>query len=462
MIELPIVVYGNGDIFQKCLAEIANIFGDDIFQTIFRMAVLLGGITAIFSAITKRDFMQCLRWFGRYYLVYCILFFPRLNVYVDDLITAKKFDSIRLPLGLAVFASYATTIGNALTHLVESRLGFGNNFVGLNYSQGGMMLASRMMIDSAQFKVSDLQFSGNLQSFIKNCSKATADNFMSSADLWATIIAGGVKSGTFTYNGAVVSCAEAVSGEGGKLFSNLSAVIEQAKIRYGKFLFPDALAPEHMLSNNLFLSFDYLLNMGFSPEQKDILAQGIMQQVMLANFIQNEIAQTVIAVPAPSFGYQVAAWLPLIKNVGEIIIYACFMFMVLLTLFPYGTTILKNYILLLSWLQTWPSLYVIINYVCSTYAKSRLVGTLLNLQFWPHLMQVNADAVALAGYLSLGIPLIAAGLMRGVANMIAQLTHQEVIQPQPFITMESAPTGLHANVQYVQSQLQENKPGNNS
>lgn len=445
-INLPIVVYGNGELFQKCFTTIASIFGGSAFTMIFKIALLLAGMAAIFSMITKRDLMQSVRWFGRYYLVYYVLFCPKLDVYIDDRIADQKFNVTGLPLGLAIFASYTTTISDALTRLVENNFANDSGFQGLGYSHSGMMMASRTMEEVNQLQPGDSQFGNNLQSFIKNCSKVTVDNLITSDNLWNALITSETKVGTFTYNSAIIPCADGTSGEGGgKLGADLNSLIDKNRVSYGKFLFPEAADPGTALYKAIFLSYDYLLNMKDPPEKQDNVAQKIMQQVLLANIIQNEIAKITPVALTQSFGYQVALWLPLIKNISEIVLYVCFMFVVLLALFPYGTMVLKNYILLLLWLQTWSPLYIIINYIVTIYAKNQLAGTVLNLQFLSSLTQINADAVTLAGYLSLGIPLLAAGLMRGVVGVFSHWTHQEVVAPQSNIVIESAPVGLSAN-----------------
>lgn len=446
MVELPIIVYGNGELFQKCFMTIASIFGGETFAIIFKIALLLAGMTAIFSMITKRDLMQSVRWFGRYYLVYYVLFCPKLNVYIDDRVAEQKFNVVDLPLGLAIFASYTTTISHALTNLVENNFTHDSGFHGLEYSRSGMMMASRTMVEVNQLQSVDSQFGINLESFIKNCSKVTADNLMTSDSLWNTLFTNEIKAGTFTYNGSIISCANGTSGEGGgKIGADLNLLIEKSRIRYGKFLFPEASDSAKELYKAISLSYGYLLNLKDLPEKPDELAQKIMQQILLADVVQHEVAKITPAAFDRSFGYQVAVWLPLIKNIGEIILYACFMFVVLLALFPYGTMVMRNYILLLLWLETWSPLYVIINYIGTVYAKNQLAGVMLNLQFLSSVTQINLDAVALSGYLSLGIPLLALGLMRGVANIFSQLTHQEIIVPQSNVTIENSPIGLSSN-----------------
>jgi conjugal transfer mating pair stabilization protein TraG len=128
------------------------------------------------------------------------------------------------------------------------------------------------------------------------------------------------------------------------------------------------------------------------------------------------------------------------------------MFVVLLALFPQGTAILKQYVLLLLWLQLWPPLYVMVNYICSVCAKSYMLGANLSLQFLSKLLQVNSDVIALAGYLSLITSVLTAILMSGIVTMFVQWFKQEVTLTNAAATVEAPPTGLNNNVSMFSSQ----------
>jgi conjugal transfer mating pair stabilization protein TraG len=117
-------------------------------------------------------------------------------------------------------------------------------------------------------------------------------------------------------------------------------------------------------------------------------------------------------------------WLPLMKNAFEAIMYGSFLIVFLLMLFPFGMMILRNYLFTLLWLQMWAPLFAIIHLMMSFYARSRSLAVspdAFTLQSLPGLLQVNADMAGLAGYLSLSVPFLAGGLVKGMSGTFTQL-----------------------------------------
>ena len=111
------------------------------------------------------------------------------------------------------------------------------------------------------------------------------------------------------------------------------------------------------------------------------------------------------------------------KSAFEAIMYGCFLFILPLGLFPFGLGVLKNYVYTLCWLQAWAPLYAIINLICSYYAQvqsSAFPGGFV-LKNWYSLLQVNHDMASLAGYLTLSVPFIAAGLVKGMASTMTHV-----------------------------------------
>ena len=430
---LPIIVYGNGEVFQACFTAIANIFGGSVFLVVFKIALLLAGITAIFSAITRRDFLQCLRWFGRYYLVYYLLFAPQIDVTISDQISEQKFVVQAVPLGLAIFASYVTSINGALLKLLEDNLG--RDFAPLQFSRGGMMAASQVVNAVSQLHATNLGFASNLREFVQHCSKVTTDELLTTNNLWGIITdPGRVKFGTFTYNGEIIACANGVD----RLTADFVLLLEQSKLKYGRILFPE-VSPETAMAKleaAISLSYKYLLNLNNSADQ-------IIQQNIVINELQERLK--VQSWSRASFSYRLVNLLPLIKNVSEIAIYMSFMLVVLLALFPFGLTILKNYVLILLWLQTWPLLDVVVNYMCTNYARSQMPCHELMPQYLLNIMQVNSDAISIAGYLALGLPLLIVGLVRGITIALTHTAVEHKLVRSNFHDGPS-PHGLSANV----------------
>ena len=100
-----------------------------------------------------------------------------------------------------------------------------------------------------------------------------------------------------------------------------------------------------------------------------------------------------------------------------------FIFIVLLSVFPFGWIVLKNYLFTLLWIQLWAPLYAVINLLVSYYAaiqSTAAANGALTLKSMPGLLQINSDIAGLAGYLTLSVPFLSAGLARGMASTLTQ------------------------------------------
>jgi len=100
---LEIYVYGGGDIFQQFFNAIATAVGTSTFSTLLRISTLLTGTTALFSAIFKRDFLICIKWFASFYIVFHIIFLPKITVDIVDRTDSRHHIVSNVPLGLGIW-----------------------------------------------------------------------------------------------------------------------------------------------------------------------------------------------------------------------------------------------------------------------------------------------------------------------------------------------------------------------
>ena len=116
--------------------------------------------------------------------------------------------------------------------------------------------------------------------------------------------------------------------------------------------------------------------------------------------------------------------LPLVRNVIEAIIYAVFPFVFLLFLVAQGRGLglaLKSFVLSLVWIQLWPPLYAILNYVATLAsaknleAAARMGGGVqgLALETASSIYHGAISDQAVAGYMVISIPIIATAIIKG-------------------------------------------------
>ena len=153
MMDFPVVVYGNADLYAECFNAIAATIGSNAYSTLLRIAVLLAGVTMFVSFTAKRDFMMIVRWFGIFYMVIFMLFMPKVTIHVLDRVNQGSDHPVdNVPLGLAVMASYTSLLGDALTQFLDETFSMPDD---LRYTKTGMVMASRLVIAANEFQIND-------------------------------------------------------------------------------------------------------------------------------------------------------------------------------------------------------------------------------------------------------------------------------------------------------------------
>jgi conjugal transfer mating pair stabilization protein TraG len=152
----------------------------------------------------------------------------------------------------------------------------------------------------------------------------------------------------------------------------------------------------------------------------------------------NDPAAMVLAVGrAQAVAQQNASWLnygkvaeqalPVFRNVVEAVTYAMFPLFVMLLLLTSGRETMlafKGYAAVLIWIQLWPPLYAILNYMASIYAAYDLAaaadlgtgGKSLALQTASTIYSRAISGEAVVGYLAISIPFIAWAALKRMEN----------------------------------------------
>ncbi|CAN5419990.1 conjugal transfer protein TraG N-terminal domain-containing protein [soil metagenome] len=439
-VQLPIVVYGNGDMYRELFNAIAAAMGTSSYHYLIEMAILLTGTWAIMRYSVERSFWPLLRWLGLYYLAFYIVFIPKATVHIIDRINQGSGYAIdNVPFGLALTANLSSVIGDALTQHMEKTFSLPNDLL---YGKTGMVMAARLAVASTQFQVTDPNFNQSIQSYVTQCvfydlllNKYSWSDLLNTPDIWGFVSNYASPARAFMYyqvgGPQVVTCK---SGSA-MMVKDWKNAVTDATARYAGILFPQSKDAKALLISSLPSSYHFLANISSS-------GQGILTQNLMMNAFQNGIlhmgasTNSPAAMAAYSFtkaqqqkrltnetvGDMAAYWLPIMRNVLEAILYGSFVFVWLLILFPFGPMVLKNYVGSLLWIQLWAPLYAILNLFINFYAQhlgTGIVGgagnlTLLNQAGFA---QANADVSSLAGYLSLSVPLLAAGIMKGMMSV---------------------------------------------
>ena len=493
-----IYAYGNVDTLTGVFNAIAAIMGGAGYLGLIKTVAVTGVMVASCAGLFSPGRFQGWGWMMGFLLLYNALFLPRATVVVVDKLgnqTPAAIDNI--PVGLAFFGHYTSRVGDVMTGFFETAFqilpaGGAQLPSELAYQKNGVMFGNRLIEASRSAKVRDPQLRTDLISYIHNCTlydlqDGTIDPaaFSRSTDLWSLM--GNPNPARFAAYGLPVKV-DACPAVYHYLAQRLPAEIAQARSLLALQMNPglDATAAQGRIDGQLEQAYIKTRIASAAQGVADLLRQNILINLIedtqqLAGQRMNDPAALMLstaranatAATNASFltmGKIAEQALPLIRNTVEAILYAVFPFVFLLLLLAQGKGLglaLKSFVLSLVWVQLWPPLYAILNYV-ATLASAR------NLEAAAR-MTANAQGLALetaasiyhgaisdqavAGYLVISIPIIATAIIKGGEVAFQAVTASSALQSAASSEASSTSKGLISqnSVSLDQQQLAPNR-----
>ncbi|MCY4029277.1 MAG: conjugal transfer protein TraG N-terminal domain-containing protein, partial [Acidobacteria bacterium] len=402
------------------------------------------------------------KWMLLFVAVWGAMIVPKATVRVVDRLDPALAPAVvaNVPIGLALFASLTSQVGDGLTRLTEQAFALPND---LAYRRHGLIFGARLAGKATRLEVTDAVFARNIRNYARQCvfpalllGHVSADDLRESTDIWQLVTATGTPSagasparmvefatrqapsgtGATTVDRTIVTCRDAA----GRLNGQWNAEIQRAGTIFGRRIFPDArtdaLARAELLAS-LPAAHDFLIGASRSAGE-------IMRQQMVLNAVHDAgeqwaaeagnaaalraytearaEAQTVSAYRA--IGRQAETWVPLLRIVFECLYVGAFPMAVLLMLTPAGAAIFRSYVTGLVWLQSWGPLYAVLHRISMGEAAERMSAAALmpngdvgiSLVAQAGIRAVAADVAVMSGYLSMSVPFLAAALAYGLSK----------------------------------------------
>lgn len=443
-----IFAYQNSESLYGIFNAIAAIRGSNTYLGALAGVAFCGFVAALLAYAFAPQKLQGWQWLASVVLVYSVLFVPRVTVGIVDKTGGGPERIVdNVPFGLAVFGGMTSTIGNSLTELFETAFqiipGPGGLPSELTYQRSGLMFGSRMIREASRVVFRDPNFRTDMLNFIYNCTMfdlvdgtINPVTFSTSTNVWPLISTPNparfstVTSATGTVDTA--TCPDVYASLDTRLPAEVTRIEGTLAFRMNPTL-PAAAASAAIAGQ---IQQAYIKN---SIANASATAADIIRQNAVLNAINdssqlsgqkiNDPAAMILAVGRAQATAQTnASWLnngkiaeqalPVIRNVVEAITYAMFPILVLLLLLTSGretVMALKNYLIVLIWIQLWPPLYAVLNYAASIYAAmdlssaAELGGGLkgLSLLTSPSIYSSAISSEAVVGWLTMSIPFIA-------------------------------------------------------
>ena len=452
-----IYAYQNSDSLFGIFNAAAAIHASSDYMSAVAAVAFCGFVAALIAYAFAPDKLQGWKWLATVLLVFSILIVPRVTVGIVDKTGGSAVKVVaNVPFGIAVLGSVTSTIGHTLTGLFETAFqvvpGVGALPSELTYEKNGLMFGNRLIRDTGNVVFQDPKFRTDLINYIHNCTMydlidGTVDpgTFSSSDDVWALMgTPNPARFSTLTGAGGAVTvdtCPNVYSNLNGRLPAQLTRIQGKLAFQLNPTL-PSAAAAAAIAGQ---IQQAYLKN---SIATAAATAADLIRQNAVLNTINdssniigqkiNDPASMVLAVGrAQAVAQQNATWLnygkvaeqalPVFRNVIEAITYALFPLFVLLLLLTSGRETMvafKGYAAILIWIQLWPPLYAVLNYMASIYAAYDLaaaadLGTgakALSLQTASTIYSRAISGEAVVGYLAISIPFIAWAALKRMEN----------------------------------------------
>jgi conjugal transfer mating pair stabilization protein TraG len=452
-----IYAYQNSDSLFGIFNAAAAIHASSDYAAAVAAVAFCGFVAALIAYAFAPEKLQGWKWLATVLLVFSILIVPRVTVGIVDKTGGSAVKVVaNVPLGIAMLGSVTSTIGHTLTGLFETAFqvipGVGGLPSELTYEKNGLMFGNRLIRDTGNVVFQDPNFRTDLINYIHNCTMydlidGTVDpgTFSSSDDVWAlmstpnparftTVSAGG---GAPT----VDTCPNVYTNLNGRLPAQITRIQGKLAFQLNPTL-PSATAAAAIAGQ---IQQAYVKN---SIATAAASAADLIRQNAVLNAINDtssiigqkvyDPASIVLAVGrAQAVAQQNATWLnygkvaeqslPVFRNVIEAVTYALFPLFVLLLLLTSGRETMiafKGYAAILIWIQLWPPLYAVLNYMASIYAAYDLAAAAdlgsgakaLSLQTASTIYSRAISGEAVVGYLAISIPFIAWAALKRMEN----------------------------------------------
>ena len=440
---VEIFTVGGGDYLVNVFQAVAAWTGNGGYKSLLQVVMVMGlGLSAITLAFNQ-DWRAWINWFLGATLIYSCLMVPRLDVHVTDRLNPSLAPAnvSKVPLGLALMASFTSQVGDYLTGSAEVVFGLPGD---LNYSKNGMIYGARLYDATRSLRISDPEFAANLDEHFRQCvfydvllGRYSMKELAETGDIWATIAPGSqaraqrfltrdATTGQVSSN--IVTCREAYD----TLNAQWAGLVDAMGSVFGRQLYPNqtaALAKAKLFAD-LPVAYQYLTGVSANATEifKQTLTINAMSQAMHSMSGSSGAgnvdvyAQTRADIQTErtygSIASNAMKWVPLLNVVLTVLFYALFPVLFPLFLLPKtGPVALKGYVTGFFYLAAWGPLFVILHMMLmykGAADMSAVTGSNgISLASFTGMADVNSDIGLLAGYLIASVPFLAGGVAKG-------------------------------------------------
>ena len=432
----------------------ASVDGD--YLVLLRTAAILGIFIAVGGGYVKARGESAAIYVLMLALFYYGLFIPRVTVTIQDESSGAgaPVQVANVPLGIAAFSSMTSHIGYWFTNRFETFFALPDST--LNMSSHGLMGGYRAVRLAHSMQIQDPVVAQDVVYFMRDCinpeivsSPTALTALLNSTAVWTefstqSLINPG-RMVTLSGSSTAIGCDTAYTTLGTQLNTQVTA----QKSVLAKLLSPNLnqaaanVAIDSLLPGAEGIIFNASHAASDSIKQRMVInamnsTSGTMATVLNDPSAAMTAYATAQAESSTSTAYKVMAnlareTLPLVHNTLEAVVLSVFPFLMLMIVLAgeNGGAVLKSYVMTMMWVQLWAPLYAVINYIGTmgaaptiNAAANGLAGVAISNASSIYDATISTEAVA--GMLTMAVPMIAYALVRGgevaASNLAGQVT----------------------------------------
>ncbi|GEK15907.1 conjugal transfer mating-pair stabilization protein TraG [Aliivibrio fischeri] len=441
-------VFTGGATAQKVLNAIAIFFNSEERLTLLSILAIFALFATAIRFILTRDHNNLLAWFATALLVPSLLLTPKADmIIIDASQLGRTYTVDNVPLGVVVPAHYSTVFMQGMSSIIDKIFRMPNDQA---YSTSGMLFGARLMGLSSSIGVQNAELKGIWGQYLQNCirpditinHKYTWNEFAQSGDVFTFLKNNrpsplrriGLNNDFVTCKDALPEIERRFNDEVNNSWKLIGTQSQGAKWAKDKALLKNALQNSMREFANISKTASEIMkqNIAINAVREGLYSNAASVDAVGAslNYAQTQ-NQSNITSTMISMGLNAKSWLPIVHSV-LILLIICTSIPVFLACFIPGMSfnILKGYMGGYFYLATWPMFFTFINMIMTYSLMGGTADTLnanggtISLSSQDQVQQLNNQFSAVAGWLMMSVPFIAAKALSGGTAMASSLMHQ--------------------------------------
>lgn len=456
-----IYTYGGGEILWRVFNGMAMVFGGSAFMSSLMISTLaIGTVWASTRSIYNNTLgIFTMQWVAPAVIALNVLFLPKTSVHIIDKVDShfhySKVDNV--PLGLAAIPSLLSKISLFLTERIETVLTPAEE---LRYGTTGMSFASRLMARASETQIAEPLMRENVKNFVSRCflwpyvysnCKGLKNEAKRTSDILGFIRAN-PHSWLGTYwksedgRAAFVGCREAVPlverlmiVEAPKNIGRLAAKLftwspdedrehRVVSARLERYM-PDAwrsLTRETKSASETIQQF-IMLNTYFEAKDDHQQKTGLARTFPHLTALESQRAQAEQNIMGLIKGDIAGSWVPTLQVIFLSLLITLFILVLPMTFLPGGFGMLRTWVQLMVWVQTWPIFLSLLNAIGLIFFTKAVQAQLINFGGMNILTHNALQETAYSAYtwiqgLQLSVPPLAWAVVSGSGYAISSLS----------------------------------------